>query len=237
MRIPRALLWSVVVAVVVAGGALWWVYSSRDALIKQAIERFGPQVTGVSVRVASVRIEPFDGSGEIRGLELGNPEGYKAPHALSLAEVRLAVDPASLASDVVRIKELTLEAPSITYEKGPGGDNLSAIQKHIESVLPKAEPARGDSKAEKRAKERRFIIDRVQVHKARVSYGGTLNVDVPDLQLRDLGRKSGGATAAQITQEVWTAVTRQAIASAPATIRGLEERARSAVDSIKGLFK
>ncbi len=39
MRIPRALLWSLVAVALVAGGALWWVYASRDALIKQAIER------------------------------------------------------------------------------------------------------------------------------------------------------------------------------------------------------
>ena len=237
MRIPRALLGSLVVVALIAAGALWWVYASRDALIKQAIERFGPQLTGVSVKVAAVRFEPFDGSGEIRGLEVGNPEGYRAPHALSLGELRLAVDPASLASDVVRVKELSLEAPSITYERGPGGDNLSAIQKHIESSLPKSGPAKRDSKAEKRAKERRFVVDRVQVHGARVSYGGAVNVDVPDLLLRDLGKQSGGATAAEITREIWTAVTRQAVAAAPGAMRGLEDRAKDALDKLRGLFK
>jgi hypothetical protein len=237
MRIPRALLWPLVAVVVVAGGALWWVYASRDALIRQAIERFGPQLTGVSVKVAAVRFEPFDGSGEIRGLEVGNPKGYKARHALSLGELRLAVDPASLASDVVHVKELSLEAPSITYERGPGGDNLSVIQKHIESSLPKSAPAKGDSKAETRAKERRFIVDRVQVRKARVSYGGAVDVDVPDLLLRDLGRKAGGATAAEITREIWTAVTRQALAAAPGALRGVEDRAKDAVDKLRGLFK
>jgi hypothetical protein len=69
-----------------------------------------------------------------------------------------------------------------------------------------------------------------------VSYGGSLDVDVPDLTLRDLGKKSGGATAAQITQEVWTAVTRQAIASAPAALRNIEEKAKGAVDKLRGLL-
>ena len=237
MKIRTLVLVILALLVLALGGALWWLYASRDALIKRAIERFGPELTGVSVKVASVSLEPLDGRGAIKGLEVGNPAGYKAPHALSLGEMRLAVDPASLASDVVHVREVSLEAPSIAYERGPGGDNLTAIQKHIESALPKSEPARGDSKAEKKAKERRFIIDRVQVRKAKVSYGGAVDVDVPDLTLRDLGRKSGGATAAQITQEVWTAVTRQALAAAPASIRGLEERAKGAVDRLKGLLK
>ena len=237
MKVRNIVLLVVALLVLAVGATLGWLYTSRDALIKRAIERFGPELTGVSVKVASVKLEPLDGRGAINGLEVGNPSGYKAPHALSLAEMRLAVDPASLTSGVVHIREITLDAPSITYERGPGGDNLTAIQKHIESVLPKSEAGRGDSKAERQAKERRFIVDRIEVRKARVSYGGALNVDVPDLTLRDLGKKSGGATAAQITQEVWTAVTRQALAAAPASIRGLEERAKGAVDRLKGLLK
>jgi hypothetical protein len=205
--------------------------------IKRAIEHYGPDLTGVSVKVARVKLEPLDGRGAITGLEIGNPRGFHAPHAVSLGEIRLAVDPSSLASNVVRVKELSLEAPSITYERGPGGDNLTAIQKHIESQLPKSTPARADSKADKAAKERRFVIDRVQVRNAKVSYAGAMSVAVPELQLRDLGKKSGGATAAEITREIWTALTRQAIVAAPGTLRGLEEKAQGAVDSLRGLLK
>lgn len=236
MRIPRALLWSVAAVVVAAAGALWWVYASRDALIKRAIESFGPELTGVTVKVASVKLEPFDGSGEIHGLEIGNPKGFKAPHALSLGEMRLAVEPSTIASSVVHVKEISLEAPSITYEQGPGGDNLSAIQKHIESYLPGPAAGKG-GKAEKAAQERRFIIDRLEVRKARVSYGGALAVELPDLQLRDLGGKSGGASAAEITREVWAAVTRQVAAAAPGALRGLEDKAKGAMDKLRGLFR
>jgi hypothetical protein len=227
MKIRNVVLLVLALLVLAAGGALWWLYASRDAIIKRAIESYGPQVTGVSVKVGSVKLEPLDGRGAIRGLEVGNPKGFKAPRALSLGEMRLALDPASLAADVVHIREVSLEAPSITYERGANGDNLSAIQRHIESYLPKT--AKGP--------ERRFIIDHVQVRKARVSYGGAVDVDVPDLQLRDLGRKAGGATAAEITREIWTAVTRQALAAAPASLRGLQERAKGAVESLKGILK
>lgn len=235
MKVRTVVLLVFALLVLAAGGALWWLYASRDAIIKRAIESYGPEVTGVSVEVGSVKLEPLDGRGAIRGLEMGNPKGFKAPHALSLGEMRLALEPSSLASDVVRIRELSLEAPSITYERGANGDNLSAIQKHIESYLPRSAPAKG--KPAGKAAERRFIIDRVQVRKARVSYAGAVNVDLPDLQLRDLGKKSGGATAAEITREIWAAVTRQALAAAPASLRGLQERARGAVESLKGVLK
>lgn len=237
MRVRNAVLAVVALLVLGLGGAAWWLYSSRDALIKRAIERFGPQLTGVSVKVSSVKLEPLGGQGAIKGLEVGNPPGFKAPHALALGEMRLAVEPSSLTSDVVRVKEISLEAPSIDYERGPNGDNLSAIEKHIESQLPKSTPKQGDNKPEKAAKERRFIIDRVDVHKARVSYAGAVAVDVPDVHLRDLGKNSGGATAAEITREIWTAVTRQAIAAAPAALRGLEDKARGTMDKLRGILK
>ena len=234
MRIPRALVIGVAIVAAAMVGALWWVYASRDALIKRAIETFGPQLTGVSVNVHSVSLEPIEGRGAIKGLEVGNPKGFKAPRALSLGELRLAVEPATLASDVVHINELSLEAPSITYERGPGGDNLTAIQRHIESQLPQSSSA---NKHPRQGPERRFIVDRVQVRKARVSYGGAVSVDVPDMQLRDLGRKSGGATAAQITQEIWTALTRQAAAAAPGALREPEDKAKGAMDKLRGVFK
>src|SRR5689334_20999533 len=130
MKIRNVVFLAVALLVLGLGGALWWLYASRDALIKRAIERYGPELTGVSVKVGAVKLEPMDGTGSIRGLEVGNPRGYEAPRALSLGEMRLAVDPKSLAADVVHVKELSLEAPRITYERGPGGDNLTAIQKH-----------------------------------------------------------------------------------------------------------
>ena len=178
MRIRRTLLVGVAIVLVAAAGALWWLYASRDALIKRAIERFGPEITGVSVAVASVKLEPLDGRGAIRGLALGNPPGFKAPRSLSIGEMRLAIEPSSLASQVVHVREIAIESPAITYERGPGGDNLTAIQKHIEAQLPRSSP--GKEKAAS-GPERRFIVDRVQVRKARMSYGGKLDVDLFDL--------------------------------------------------------
>jgi hypothetical protein len=235
MRARTAILLVLAIVLLAVGGGVWWLYTSRDALIKRAIERYGPQVTGVAVKVKEVKLEPLDGRGTISGFELGNPQGFGSPRALTLGQIRLAVDPATLTSDVVHVKEISLEAPSITYERGAQGDNLSAIQKHIQSQLPKSRGA-GEAKKED-APQRKFIVDHVQVRKARVSYGGAVAVDLPDLHLRDLGKKRGGATAAEIADEVWTEVTRTAVARAPAAIEALRDKAKDAADRVRGLFK
>src|SRR2546421_1637073 len=199
MSLRAAILGFLAIVILAAVGGAWWLYNSRDALIRRALEHYGPQVTGVAVKVKAVKLEPLDGTGAINGLDLGNPQGFSAPRALTLGEVRLAVDPATITSPVVHIKEISLEAPAITYERGAQGDNLSAIQKHIQSQLPKSEPnAKGASKD---APQRKFIVDHVQVRHAKVSYGGLASAELPDVHLRELGKKKGGATAAELADE------------------------------------
>src|SRR5260221_4590356 len=86
MRAGTAVLIGGAVLLLAVGGTLWWLYASREALIKHAIERYGPDLTGVSVKVKSVKLEPVEGLGAIGGLEIGNPPGFSAPRALTLGE-------------------------------------------------------------------------------------------------------------------------------------------------------
>ena len=213
MRVRTVLLLVALALLLAIGGAVWWLYASRDAIIKRGIEHYGPQYAGVSVKVGKVKLDPLDGRGAISGLVVGNPPGFSSASALSLGEVRLAVDPATLTSPVVRVRELVLDAPHVTYERGEKGDNLSAIQKNIESRIPRS---RGGEKKSERADERRFIVDRVQVRNAKVSYGGALTTSLPDVQFRDLGKKTNGATAGELTEEIWSQLRREAVARAPA---------------------
>ena len=236
MRARTIILLALAIVLVAIGAGVWWLYASRDALIKRAIEHYGPQLTGTAVKVKEVKLEPMDGRGIITGLEIGNPPGFSAARALTLGEMRLAVDPSTITANVVHVKEISLEAPTITYERGAQGDNLSAIQKHIQSQLPKSQGGSA-AKESKDAPQRKFIVDHVQVRNAKVSYGGAVTVDLGTVQLRDLGKKKGGATAAELTDEVWRELSRMAIARAPAVIEELRDKAKGASDRLRGLIK
>src|SRR5258706_12762043 len=98
MRVRTAVLIGGAVLLLAVGGTLWWLYASREALIKHAIERYGPDLTGVSVKVKSVKLEPVDGLGAIGGPEIGNPPGFRGPPRLPLAAIRPARDPPRLTS-------------------------------------------------------------------------------------------------------------------------------------------
>jgi hypothetical protein len=216
-----------------AAGGLWWLYASRDALVKRAIEGFGPQLTGVTVTVKRVRLEPVDGAGSISGLEVGNPAGYKSARALVLGEIRLAVDYSTLASNVIRVKEITLQGPVITYEGGVGGDNLSAIQRHIDAQI--AQLAGPGSPGE--APGRKFIVDHIYVRDASVRFGNTLALSMPDVHLRDVGKKSNGASAGEVVRALWGSIAGGATSVASRAAGAVRDSAKSVLDGARGLLK
>jgi hypothetical protein len=233
MKSRNVVLAALAVVVLAAIGAAYWLYSSRDALLKSAIERYGPQLTGVPVTVKAVRLEPAAGSGAISGLAVGNPPGFKAPNALTLGEMRLTIDFSTLTKDVVHVKELVLEAPAVTYERGDGGDNLAVIQKHIDAEVAKlAGPKQAGPGA-----ARKFVIEDLYVRNARASYGEAVTLPLPDLHLREVGKKTNGATAGEIAKSVWDAIARSAAGLASRALEGVKDGAKAVTNSVRGLFK
>src|SRR2546423_15486479 len=93
MSLRAAILGFLAIVILAAVGGAWWLYKSRDALIKRALEHYGPQLTGVPVTVKAVNLEPFDGRRAITGLDLGNPQGLSPPHAGTPREARRAPRP------------------------------------------------------------------------------------------------------------------------------------------------
>lgn len=116
-------------------GALWWLSNSLDAQVASAIRRYGPEITGVPITLTAAKIDPIDGKAALRGLVVGNPEGFKTKQALSLVEINMTLDIGSLTTDVIRIKELTLIKPEVTYEYASSESNLDVLQRNIERYL------------------------------------------------------------------------------------------------------
>ncbi|MGQ0509590.1 MAG: hypothetical protein ACT4P9_03170 [Betaproteobacteria bacterium] len=225
MKTRHKVLSAFLVIALLAIGGTWWLLFSLDGLVKQAIERWGPEITGVSVKVQSVRIEVAEGRGAIRGLVLGNPKGFQSPQALKLAEMRLTLDPASIAQHVVVIKELLIVAPEVTYERGQGSDNMTVIQRNVDAWV-----AANAGKAKSDGPGRKFVIENLRVQSGKAHLGTTLSLPMPDLHLRDVGKKTNGASAGEVVKQVWGSMLRG--------VTGLASKAGTAIkDGWNRLFK
>ena len=224
---------------VAAIGAGVWLYSSLDSLVKSAIEEYGPQILGVSVKVGSVKLSLTDGKGTIKNLRIGNPPGYKASQALTLSELSIALDPASVTRDVVLIRDILVSGASVNYEKTGNTTNLDAIQRNVDAYMRKS----GGGKAAAGGPEKKMIIDRLAIRGTRASVtssltaGSTITTSIPDIQLRDIGKRTNGATAGEVTRQVMNALVSAVTRAATAALGNITKGAGKAADSVRGLFR
>lgn len=203
-KIPIVLL---VLLLLIAAAVLYiWLANPLNALVKAAIEKYGSEMTQATVTVGSVELSPTDGKGALSGLAVGNPKGFKSTHALKAGKIDLALEPASLTGEVVRIHKIHVDAPYISYEKNEQGvTNFDAIQRNVQRYVGASSKA---TKEEKKA-ETRMIIESLLIRNAKVNYNGLMDLKLPDIHLRNIGKKSGGATSAEVTRAIVAELNKQ----------------------------
>ena len=102
--------------------------------VKNSVEAVGSEVLGVEVGVAKVEISIFSGKGSISGLTVANPADYDSPHAITIDNVSVHVDPGSIGSDKIHIKEIIVDGASLAYE----GNFLDSNIKQLRKPVPEA---------------------------------------------------------------------------------------------------
>lgn len=234
------------VLAVLAGGGVFLALNYLDVVVKWALEHYGPDVAGVSIKVREVQISPRNGRGSVRALEIGNPPGFGAGRAARFGEIRLQIDPATITQPVIRVVELTVEEAVVAYERGNGTTNLEAIQRNIEAYAKLAGAAGGTRESGGKAREskRRFIVERLTLRGAKVTMtnpalkGQGITFDLPDITLRDVGKRQNGLTASELANVV-ASVLLQRIAQKVLTNVDLLRKGgvEGAVDALKGLFR
>jgi len=208
------------VVVLVAAGV--WLYLSLDHVVKRAIEKYVPEILQATVELDEVKLSPADGAGTLRGLRIGNPKGFRAPHAATVGTIALAVDPTTVVKDVVLVRRIAVERPSITYEPGAKGSNFDVLQRNVERYVG----AGGETKG-----GRRLIVESLVIRGARVTYApqvgrgtSTISFDLPDIQLRDVGKSRGGVTPGELAKIIVDALAARIaeVMARAAVRRGLE---------------
>lgn len=217
-------------------GIAFWLHENADGLIRTAIVKYGSAMTRAAVAVEAVEIAAADGRGQVRGLSIANPAGFKTDHAFKVARIDVAVDLSTLASDVVVIRRIEIVAPDVVYEKGDAMTNFDALQKNIADYLGKTEKTQGGKK---------LIVGEIVLRDARAQAsagfmnGKTVAVPLPDIVLRDVGKAAGGVTPGELGQEIVKAL--RAKLSAAVSFDSLSQSLGQGLDkagsAIKGLFK
>ena len=231
--------------------AVLGVHFFLDGAVKRGVETIGPKLTKVDIKLDGVNISLLSGSGKIKGLVVGNPDGYKTPHAISIGTATLALKPGSLLADKLVINTINVEAPEITFEGGLTGNNLSKILANLNETtsggngtnVAGATP-KEEKKANKKLQVDDFTITGAKLDANISGLGGkTLTLSLPTIHLANLGTGPDGITVTELTKQVISAIEAEslkAIASSSGDLgnltKGLGKNAGDTVNSVtKGL--
>jgi uncharacterized protein involved in outer membrane biogenesis len=230
----------IIIAIVVIGFFL-------GDIVKKGIETVGPQIAKVSVKANAVNLSLLTGSATIKGLTVGNPEGYRTSEAISVGTVDVGVDPFSVFSDKIHVRSFHLESPEVTFEGGFGGNNLSKILDNINSSYKEQIQQSASTnqpaavKPSKKIQVDDFLVTGAKVHVSMTGAGGReMTLDLPDIHLTDLGKNDAGLTATDLSRRlmdsIFSATIKAVSKSATEIPKGAEDLTSGAAKSIGNLF-
>lgn len=232
IRIAIVVVVLIVVAVVAVGLFL-------DSGIKKGVETFGPELTKVSVKLDSVSLSILSGSGSIKGLEVGNPQGYKAPTAIKLDKASVAISPGSLLSDKIVVKSIRIDGPEINIEGSPTKNNLTKILENVEAATggtstggASTNAPATSSKPAKKLQVDEFVLSNAKINYTIPGIGVTVPVSIPEIKLNNLGTGPEGITGAELTKLTLNKLTTELV---PALTEAGTKAAANVKDAAKKL--
>lgn len=202
----KKFLMFVVVLIAVGAGYL---YLNSSAIVKSLIETQGSAATGVTVTIDSVELDILNGEATIRGLRVGNPEGFSDAAALAVDVISVGLDANTVSKDVMTITKIYVENPVLTYESVDGTSNFDVIKQNAQSGSSASSDDEQDTQ--------KFIVNLIEFTSGKINAvglsptGEELNATMPGFKIKDVGKAEGGISAAAISSRIAVAVTSRVI--------------------------
>jgi uncharacterized protein involved in outer membrane biogenesis len=226
----------VIVVVVVYVGL-----SNLGPIIKKAVNTYGPKITKTELHVADVDVSILSAQAKIESFFLGNPKEFKSPSAIQVGSLFVKVDEKSLTGDPIIIERVEVKKPEIHYEKKGKTDNFKAILNNVKQSAASDKKSADTGKKEGGGKKliiNDFVVTQGKVNLAMSVMGlgeREIAVDLPDIHLKDLGKKKGGASAAEISKEIFAALYGKI--TSPAVTDALNKELKSIGASLDSIGK
>lgn len=192
--------------VVVLAVALFIGLSNLGPIIKTAVNKYGPAMTKTELNVKDVSISLFSGEAKLKDFYLGNPTGFKSPQAMRVNAIYVNVDEKSVTRDPIVIDRVEVVGPDITFEKVRRTDNFQTILNNIKRSASNSSSSSSSKESTKDKAGKKLVIKDFVITNGKVNMsvdmqtGSSISASatLPEIHLKNLGEKSGGATAEEI---------------------------------------
>ncbi len=211
MKTVKILGFVFVLLVAIVVGLIAYVFGNINQLVKEAVETVGPQVTQTHVGLRDVDIKLTKGRGELNHFVIGNPEGFSSPYLLKWDAIAIEIDPASVQSDVIVIKDMVIKGVSIKAEQKGTGTNIQALLDNM--------PADDSANSQPSAKEEGESED-IKLALSHIVFAendvelitekwGSYTFSMPSFELSGLGDKNSGLTPEELGKAILKPVLKQ----------------------------
>ncbi|MBN8554354.1 MAG: hypothetical protein J0L93_02825 [Deltaproteobacteria bacterium] len=222
------------IVLILLGAGVFLIYKNAGKLITTAVNGIGPKITHVETRISNVYINPWTGTGTIHGLFLGNPAGYKSNSAVEAASIKVTIDYSSLTKETIVLKNLVIKSPQITWEGSLTDNNLSQIQKNLESSSK--EKSKNSNKNSKKIIIRNLLIQNPKLLVQFMEADKPLEISFPDIAMENIGGDQG-ASSSQVSAEILGQILNKSSGVVKKTPELIGKGLKSITDGVKNIFK
>jgi len=222
----KKLLYAVIALILVVAVVVFIGVSNIGPIIKNAVNTYGPEITGTAVNIDDVSVSLLSGTAKLNNFLLGNPKGFTSDKAIEIGAIKVDIDEKSITKDTIIIDSIAIEKPSITYERKSGTDNFNAILRNIEkrtSSADKGKSKKSETKKEKKksrskedgkskGSETKLFIKDFSLTNGKVSLvtsllkGKSIDAKLPDIHLTNIGSDGSGVTAREAMKIIMDAI-------------------------------
>lgn len=238
-------------------------------IVRPSVNAIAPQLTKTTFNIDKLYLNPYTCYFELGGVVIGNPEGFSETNAVRLGYLNVDIDADTITKDVIVIDNVEISDIYVTLLKNDEGKtNVDIIQENVlgaedeeakklkqeQEAAAEAERKANMTEEELKAEEEsakfnkkiivnRFVFKNVS-GKLALSKNVVIPFAVPSVELKDIGRDSGGYDVdhlvAAILKEFWSSIMTSAVDLTSSLGEGAGKAMNSLKDagsSLKGLFK
>ncbi|MEQ9205903.1 MAG: hypothetical protein RLN78_00890 [Phycisphaerales bacterium] len=185
--------------------------SQADAIVKAAIERGGTYATQTTTTVDDVHLGITDGTFEMNGLTIANPAGFSSDHFFKLAGTNVKLDTASITSDIISVPSVSFDGIDVVLDKGKDPSNYNTILnslKRFENSDTKAAP---ENQGGKKVTIDTLTLNNIDIRVANMPgvslLTGDVAINIPTIELKDIGKDKPMTTAEVVNLVIKTVLT------------------------------
>ena len=186
---------------------VFWVFV--DSIVCKAIEEGASHALGVETRVGFARLRLIAGDLRLIRVRIGNPPGFDEPYFLAVGRAEVEASLLDLRNEVVELPLISLDDVDVVLERDGNRTNFDAILAHMDSFEEGEPTPLADEGPAQRFVVRRLLIRDVT---ARVEWSGIaskqtrLELEIPEIELRNLGDGGSALTTAELSNLVMKAI-------------------------------